>query len=184
MKKFVLTFLKKTKVVFIVAVFFVFAMVVVYISMFTMIKNKTTAYTEMAQTTQAQIDVFYTLTNQKKLISSTADSRDQLTSYFVDQGSVGNFFEQLEEIAEKTGVEFSVISARLGKTSDEGLRVQVSADGTFRNVYYFLTLLEAAPFGINITTLDMHTNSVDEVSIETRQPWRGTFDIEVVTYLE
>jgi|GEM_PF-1779915 len=184
MKKIIMTFLQKTKLFFALSVLFMTVMILLYISMVVLIKKKTVAYTEMSQDTQTQIDAFYALSKQKKMVSSTADTREQLSSYFIDQGSVGNFFEKLEEIAEVANVEFSIVSARLGQVDDEGLRVQVSADGTFRNVYHFFTLLETVPFGVNITTLEIQANTVGDASIDTRQPWRGVFDLEVVTYLE
>ena len=184
MKKLVITLLQKTKIFFALAIIFMVLMVALYVFATSLINKKTVSYTTMFQDTQSQTDAFYMINKQKKLVNNTANLRDQLSSYFINQGSVGNFFEKLEQIAEETNVEFSIISARLGQISEEGLRVQVSADGTFRNVYHFFTLLETVPFGVNITMFDMHTNNVSDTSVETRQPWRGVFDIEVVTYTE
>jgi hypothetical protein len=183
MKKIVITSLQKTKLFFAASTLFMLGIILLYVGMSTLIEKKTAAYTEMFTKTQTQTDAFYALSTQKKVVSGTVEKRDQLTSYFINQGSVGSFFEKLEEIADNTNVDFSVISARLGQVGAEGLRVQISADGTFRNVYHFLTLVETMPFGINITTLDMHTNIVGDTT-ETGQSWRGVFGLEVITYVE
>jgi hypothetical protein len=184
MKKLVITLLQKTKLFFALAMLLTLCMVVLYVCATLLINKKTVSYTTIFQDTQAQTDAFYAISKQKKLVNNTADLRNQLSSYFINQGSVSNFFEKLEEVAEETNVEFSIISARIGQADEDGLRVQMSAEGTFRNVYHFFTLLETLPFGINVINFDMHANEISDASVETRQPWRGVFDVEVVTYIE
>jgi len=181
MKKIVVTFFQKIYVVFIFMMIITVGLGIVWVVLFGMIQQKTISSIEQFENTQSQMQAFYELNQQKKLIATTSEERNKLDIYFPDQNSAPGFFEALEATAVRSNVDMNIVSAQLGQKKDTGFKVQISAQGSFRDVYYFFMTLEDMPVGSTITQFVINKNTVDSEDIS-RGDWVGLFDVEVVGY--
>ena len=92
----------------------------------------------------------------KQSLSDTDVNRAKLDSYFVDPNNVVPFLETVEGYAKAVGVTTTFSDVQLdGKPPH--LSVTVDANGSFANVYQFVSMLEAAPYEISITSSDIRS---------------------------
>ena len=122
-----------------------------------------------------------------RLIQETttlADKSDILDSFFIDPNTVVIFLESLEELGRKTGVSVSIISVKEGEAEKKSdllsgtiapLSVKLTADGSFKNVYNFLTLLENAPYEIVFDRIQLLKDE--------ETGWSGEFNIVLQSYI-
>lgn len=171
----------KTKIILGSSLLVWILLLVVYIGFFSIVKEETIEANTALSQSQSQSDYFYELSKQKKLVATATKEREKLEGYFINQRSIPIFFEQLELLAGSTNTDYNVISA---KESREGnmLTIQVSVNGSFKDVYEFLLGLEDLPLGINIKKIMIQLSDRGELESVSRYPWGGLFEFDIISY--
>ncbi len=133
---------------------------------------------ESAQLLSAQNAYTQTI---RKIVRDTSDDRDKINSYFITDEKLVSFLENIENLGTRAGVSLEVQSVSVGDTIDKDglvsqLRLSLESEGTIKEVYYILSLLEAYPKALSVRRVQMNQRS-DTLA------WVGTFDIEVIKVL-
>lgn len=106
-------------------------------------------------------------------IKNIQDNKAILDRRLVDKDKLVNFLEAIEGLKDTTGALVSVQSIKEGesKTVIKNLRLDISVEGTWEQVYRFFTLLENMPFNMTL----------EKVTIgKSADSWHGTVTVTVV----
>ncbi len=130
---------------------------------------------ESAQLLSAQNAYTQTI---RKIVRDTSSERDKINSYFVTDEGLVSFLENIEGLGTRAGVSLEVQSVSVGDSIDKDglvsqLRLSLESEGTIKEIYYILSLLEAYPKALSVRRVQMNQRS-DTLA------WVGTFDIEVI----
>ena|SRR3989344_4486610 len=110
--------------------------------------------------------------NLKKTISDTRAEQGALDSYFVDPDNFVPFVEEIEALGKRAGVALTVESAAL-TDSNRNLALTLSAGGTFEQIFYFLSLLEAFPAKITFDRVWIAKSVTAKGQLSPLKPWEG-----------
>ncbi|NCS99405.1 type 4a pilus biogenesis protein PilO [Candidatus Parcubacteria bacterium] len=174
----------KPIVILITSFLMIVILVIVYFGVFGKIKQKTIESNKILSEIQNQNNSLENLRKQERLISAITNEKDKLFSLFIDKNSVARLFEELESVAEESGVDYSVVSAREGFKNNSGLTIQVAANGSFKGIYEFLLGLEDLPFGLNLKNVVIEARSEDFQGEAPDYPWGSLLELEIISYLQ
>lgn len=90
-------------------------------------------------------------------------------------GSIVNFIEELEYLAEKTGVDLKIMSIDSSERVSKGLIFRLNLDGTFLRLYHFLFLLENEHFQVELGRLFF--NRAEKGNI-----WTADLDVKLLNF--
>ena len=114
----------------------------------------------------------------RRVVRDTEASRAELNSFFVTEEGLVQFLEDIEAIGEDIGVRLIVDSVSAGKPIDKDaflvpITLNLKTEGTFKNVFHMLELLEAFPKVLTIerTRLTQHPTNLQ---------WTGTYQLIVI----
>lgn len=96
------------------------------------------------------------LESVKKNLNDTEDQQKKLSSYFIDQANIVPFLVTIEGYAHDVSANAELGDVKI-EENPHRLTLSLSAKGTFRSVYHFISLLEAMPYESTITSIDLHT---------------------------
>lgn len=135
------------------------------------------------------------------LISETKTDREKLASYFIADSEVVDVLQKIEAIGERAGavvkvnsVTDEVATKKKAKKNDDNedseekkdtpaeslLRLGISAEGEWIEVYSFLTLLELLPIAQSVERVSIEKTEKTEIkNDDTLPPWKGLFEIKV-----
>lgn len=121
-----------------------------------------------------------TYSAMKHLLSETKVERAKLDSYFVgnDNAASFEFIDSIEDLSRIARVDSSVNNVNLepfkGNETFEQVSVNVTSEGTFNNIYWFLALMEALPLQHELQSI-----SLDKISDNPKKEnlWRLAFTI-------
>jgi len=114
----------------------------------------------------------------RREVRDTQEQRAELNSYFITEEGIVDFIEDIEKLGEHAGASVSVQAVSVGDPLDkDGLLVPLSislkSEGTLREVFYTLALLEAFPKALNVKNVRFAQHPTDLT-------WQGVFDIVAV----
>jgi hypothetical protein len=118
-------------------------------------------------------------------IKAIAEERANLDTHFAASSNVVPFFDSIEALGPKVGVDAQVTSVEL-PVKDPGLIVGVSATGSFEGVYKFINLLENFPYELDFVSMDIHTKDTGGVTPKagTKSQWVATFKVRLLTFIQ
>ncbi|MDO8493165.1 MAG: type 4a pilus biogenesis protein PilO [bacterium] len=121
-------------------------------------------------------------------IKDTKDDRDQLSFYFITKDTTQDFIGELESMSTASGVLLKLNSLTVKKDSKTSpaayLRFNIRVDGSFRDVYHFLTALESLPYKVRISTVKVAKLDQQEVIVKKAIPWYGDITFDLVSYID
>lgn len=99
----------------------------------------------------------------KQSIQNTQSSREKIEQFIVSQDETVSFIEKIEGLSVKTGAVVNLTNvSRTSSGENSSLMFTVNADGTFREVYHFLSLVEMLPYRLSVKSVSfaLDTDSV------------------------
>ncbi len=119
--------------------------------------------------------------NGKRLLEVIKVEREKLNSYLVAKDGAVSFIEQIEALARHTNVDLSVEGVGALPLSDsktfEYLTLQADGEGSFRNVYWLLSLIEQLPHSVTINSLSLGRRTTAEPQKTLEDSWEITFNL-------
>ncbi len=102
------------------------------------------------------------LDSLRSTFSNTGNDQEKINSYFVQKDGAVDFINSIENLASSAhlvGKTDSVNTTDMTPPSPmyELLHLTFSTRGSWRNTYYFLSLLESLPYNISIRQVGMHS---------------------------
>ncbi len=116
------------------------------------------------------------LNSARGLLKETQAKREKLDAFFVASDGVVGFIESVESLGNRAGVAIEITGVSIEalptpRRGSELLRLSVRAEGDFKSVFYFLTLIESLPAPLEF----------ERVSLEGSEgAWKGVFSFSVV----
>ena len=121
------------------------------------------------------------LEKQVEILGQTEAEREKINRYFIDTKKTARFLEELEDLGEDIGVSINIESVQVeNKTT---LRVDLLANGSFRNVYHLLEALYALPYTIEFRALRTSRINISSKETTSKGPlWGSTISLRVVNF--
>ncbi len=122
----------------------------------------------------------------ESLLSKKTVEIEKVSGYFLTDDEVVGFLEELESLATRVGVDEStdLVSGAgypgLDGAKWEGLQVTLSANGSWTEIYQFLSLLERLPYRADLIRAVVEKVSSPTPSEKARGDWKGSFTIKVL----
>lgn len=128
---------------------------------------------ELQQQQAAQLEQY----SYKDIIKNSTGDREKIAKYFLNKDQVVTYIETLENLATKTNVLLET-TVSPGSLQDYELRI----NGTYSNVFRFISLLEQMPYYSKIRTVSLAKNSQVETSASSL--WEAQLKVTLVGYLQ
>lgn len=172
----------RAKQVLVIASLYLVLILAGYIFLFFHIQNKSTE----ANTIQEEIALIREQNAQFRNLSGVVKNidtnREKLNNFFVDDEKIVGFLETLESLSDSSGAEVKVKTINeieKEKNKPAQLSLNVTAEGSWGEVYHFLSLLENIPLKLTLDQTQMRiVNSFDEEAVE--EKWLGVFNFRVL----
>lgn len=94
----------------------------------------------------------------KAVLKATETERVKLDTYFIDVKGTPRFLEALASLGKDAGIVLSFDS--IDVDSNSALRINFRAQGTFGNLFRFLSLIEASPYALEVGNLNLNKINV------------------------
>jgi hypothetical protein len=116
----------------------------------------------------------------KRTLDYLGEERAKLDLYFITSRDIVRFIEQIERlgVAAKAPVNISSVEVE----GINALRVDFTAGGSFSQIFYLASLIEALPFEVVINKFNLSKESVKEVSSKDTN-WSAEFSITLKGFL-
>ena len=114
--------------------------------------------------------------------------QQELTGYLIPSGGTVDFIKTLEQLVSNSGIKSdikTVTTENNDKTNAIGaelLRINMDVLGEWKNVQFFITLLENYPLKIEIKNISLNKFSDYTVKGKSTPQWAGNFEFTVVKY--
>lgn len=120
-------------------------------------------------------------------IETIKGDKAQLETHFAKSSDIVPFLDTIELLAPLVGAKAETTAVDIPKDGN-GLIVRMTASGSFRSVYKFLTLLENSPYELDFVGVDMHREDGGEVSIADAPvkegKWEAIFTMKLLTFIK
>ncbi len=114
-------------------------------------------------------------------LSAVRGDRVILNTHFAKSSDVVPFLNEIENSARAIGIVAEVENVNL-LPSDAGLSVRVSADGSFRSLHTFITLLEQFPYIVEFTSLNIENVAIGTTDKTTN--WHAEMTLKLITFVK
>lgn len=91
----------------------------------------------------------------KKSINDTEEARVKIASRFVSEDGIVSFIEKVESLGEISRAHVTIRSVSVEGEKNDILKLELSAGGSFSEVFHFLTLVENLPFKVVLEKTSM-----------------------------
>ncbi len=149
MSKFTIHINKKIKTYLIIVILLNIVTIAIYSAMLYFVKVEKSEIVVLEENIENKQQLEQNASSIKHLILDTKKERSELNSYLVDSNELVGFIEKLESVGKHSGVSVKLSSVE-EKKEDGLITINLSADGKWKEVAYFLKLIEALPKKINI----------------------------------
>ena len=111
----------------------------------------------------------------KKQLTELSDEERELDLYFFRQSDDVRLIEELENLAKHANLDLDVSSATVVGDSTKVFRIGFKLQGSWKNVLYYVALLETLPAKLNITHVGLQSNQGDR--------WGGDVTFELISFI-
>jgi CRISPR/Cas system CSM-associated protein Csm3 (group 7 of RAMP superfamily) len=119
---------------------------------------------------------FANLQNVQKSLTATADDRVLVRSVFLSNGTIINFIEGLEYLAQKSGVRIDLKNVFYSGHSGENAVFSMVVYGKFPDVYRFVYLVEREKYMTGIGRISFSVENEKEFE------WSAEINLKVLAY--
>ena len=116
--------------------------------------------------------------NIEAALARFKEERSKRSGVFLDKDSLVKFVEELEYLAEKTGVEMEAGSVKFSKNSSGEKPVFVfKLTGDFKGIYQYLRLLENDVYLVKLERVNIQ-------KLEESFKWNANLEVKLLSFLE
>ncbi|MFQ5661916.1 MAG: type 4a pilus biogenesis protein PilO [Candidatus Paceibacteria bacterium] len=180
----------KTKQILLTVIVLVIVAFIAYVIFFLNIKEKNNSISLLTNEVDSVLQKEIKLRSVKQIIKDTKDDRVKLDSYFVADDEIINFIEMIETLGVNSGAEVEVINVSVDTENEkvvnknkisELLNINFKTEGSFVEMFHFLSMLEKLPFKIEISQVNFNKVSNEIIGADkSLEPWKGYFNITAV----
>jgi phosphate/sulfate permease len=121
----------------------------------------------------------------KKDIETNKNSINKVYDYIIKSDDVVNFMQKLEDLAKSNSLKSEVKSVSFegiagnNISNIESMRILLDVTGEWKNVEYFLEILENYPISLDIRKFSFNKTDITVKNKKITQ-WTGSFDLSVI----
>ena len=149
------------------------------LGIYTIIK-KDTKVSILAEELEIEAKKDRVLSLMKETLEDTTLERARLDSYFIENEDIVTLLEDIEILGKIAGVDLSFESVVVDTDMEGALNLQIVTNGSFKDIYYVLTLLEVLPVKVSFGNISI-TKALEK-NKEKRGQWDGSFRITILSY--
>ena len=116
----------------------------------------------------------------EKIIEETKKGNAELDNYFINEDGVVGFIERIESIADTAGVAITLSGLQGGPKNT--LVFTVGAEGSFRDIMHFVSLMEYLPLPIDTKRAFLSKRDSSDPLVPAGG-WAGSFSFELSGYM-
>lgn len=114
-----------------------------------------------------------------KTTSNIKEDSEKANKFFIKKDEIANFLDVVEGIASSTQTDVSIKSVGEKKIQDSAvLSLNIGVTGSYKNVYYTLSLLQELPYQTEIQKIKLYVNNAETGKELKENRWSA--DIEMV----
>lgn len=118
----------------------------------------------------------------KRLLTNTNVEREKLDGYFLKSDTIVSFIESIESLSKLAKVDTSVNNVGIdqggSKDTFEYVSLSGTAEGSFNNLYWLLSLIESMPMKLEVSKVFVEKMPTDPKSKEAK--WRMVFIVRAL----
>lgn len=172
---------EKTRISFWVFLLVALGAVAGYFYLLNQLRDINTANVAILKESNAIIAEESQLGEVRKNLAQLDARRAKIASFFIDSKNIVPFLETIEGYGKSVSVTTKFSSVQMEKNPNV-LHVTVFAQGSFTNVYRFISMLEAAPYELRVRQAEVKQDLPDSLQ-PVGQPrgtdWNATIDLTV-----
>jgi hypothetical protein len=116
-------------------------------------------------------------------LAQVSNDRALLETHFAQSSDIVPFLNTIEQLASSAGTKAQVGSVDVG-SGNTGLLINLTASGSFQQIYKFLTLLENSPYELDFPSVNISKSTVPDVSSKTINDsnWEATIQVQLLSF--
>lgn len=119
--------------------------------------------------------------SMNNFLRATAEVRAALDRHFVTEGTIAEFIEEVEALGAFAGIKVSLTSVDVPAKGPPALGASLRMEGTFANIHFFVSLIEALPYEMELKRLVI---GKAPAALGARPDlWEGEGSIELTSFL-
>lgn len=113
-----------------------------------------------------------------------SNDRALLETHFAQSSDIVPFLNTIEQLSSSAGTKAQVDSVNVG-SSNTGLLINLTASGSFQQIYKFLTLLENSPYELGFSSVNISKSTVLDASSKTinSSSWDATIQVQLLSFV-
>ena len=178
---------KKTKISLIVISIIDLALIVSFFAMFLFVQGKISDTIEKEDNIRKEIKKDESNALMNKELLNNKNYTEKLSEYIVSSSGLIDFIDILEKNISNNNLKHDVKSLVYEAGSIPNLelaRIKIDVTGEWKNVIFFLKLLENYPLKISIDNVSFKKFSEYEVGSKNIPQWIGSFEFAVLKYID
>jgi Tfp pilus assembly protein PilO len=178
---------KNTKISFIIIFILDLVFIVAFFAMFIFVQRKISDTIEKEDNIRNEIKKVESNALMDKELSNNKNYTDKLSEYIVSSNGIIDFIDILEKSISDNNLKSDIKSLvyEVGSIPNlELARIKIDVTGEWKNVIFFLKLLENYPLKISIENVSFKRFSEYKVGSKNIPQWVGSFEFTVLKYKE
>lgn len=174
---------KETKILVTILIVLDLMAVIFFIILFSFTQNQISDTVLKTEEIKAAIKERETLYLMKNDITYGKDYENNLSQYIIGKNDIAGLIKIIEGLATSSNLKFEINSignepsTKLSPIGAELVKMNITASGEWKNLQFFLNLLENYPLKISITNLSLARSGLN---VRKAPLWSGTFEFTVV----
>lgn len=179
---------EKTKMLALSALVMMVASASFFFALFFFMKNKISETVVKTAEIKTQIKKEESFSFMQKSIEENQANENSITNFIIPANSIADFIKTLDSMVASSSLKSQVGSISYESESDlsaanaELLDVQISVEGPWSNIYFFLQLLETYPLKIDIKSVSLKQFTDYTVAGKQVPEWSGDIEFTVVKF--
>lgn len=169
----------KTKIILVLVIFLTATVCAGFVYQFMLIQNMKSHTLDLQTELVSEKESLNSFNALVKTTSNIKADSEKANKFFIKKDEVANFLDVVEGIASSTQTEVSIKSVGEKKIQDSSaLSLNIGVVGSYKNVYYALSLLQELPYQTEIQKLKLSIDNGETGKILKENTWSA--DIEMV----
>ena len=174
---------KKTKIIFFTALFLVILASLCFVLMYMSMNSLIDISAIKEDQIKSKIQTVDSKSLMKKDLETNSLKISELSDFMIGSEDTVDFIKNLETITAKNNLKINIKNAVSGPSSNDKLvllNITLEVTGEWKDVEFFLELLENYPLKISINNTSISKSSDSKVNGKIVPQWIGSFDFSVV----
>jgi Tfp pilus assembly protein PilO len=120
----------------------------------------------------------------ENLLAGLKKENEKMSYIFLEKEEIVSFIETLEKLAGISGVKLEIKSIKItddlsGNKKSEKPVLLLETSGSFRDIFYFISLAQKLPYQISFNQVDIHKNALNK---NEKNLWNSKISVTVLSY--